>query len=58
MASKPPGPAPATAADRAQIQAEYQAAYALLSPQQRRYEEAAAAFETACPWADKRPLTG
>ena len=33
-------------ADRAQAQAEYQAAYALLSPQQRRYDEAAAAFES------------
>ena len=42
IASKPPGPAPA--ADRAQIQAEYQAAYELLSPQQKRYREAATAF--------------
>ena len=31
-------------ADRAQIEAEYQAAYDLLSPQQKRYEDAARAF--------------
>lgn len=30
--------------DRAQVQAEYQAAYDLLSPQQKRYEDAAKAF--------------
>jgi tol-pal system protein YbgF len=30
--------------DRSKIEAEYQSAYALLSPQQRRYQEAAAAF--------------
>ncbi|MDJ0741384.1 MAG: tol-pal system protein YbgF, partial [Gammaproteobacteria bacterium] len=41
-----PGPAPAAAAvDRAAIEAEYQAAYALLSPQQKRYADAAKAFE-------------
>jgi len=44
MVAKPVNPAPATAADRAQIQAEYQAAYDLLSPQQKRYREAATAF--------------
>lgn len=43
------GPAPvATAApaavDRSQIEAEYQAAYALLTPQQRRFDEAAVAL--------------
>ena len=38
-------PEPAAPVDRAQIQAEYQAAYALLSPQQRRYAESAKAFE-------------
>lgn len=37
-------PAPASTADRGQIQAEYQAAYELLSPQQRRYQDAAKAF--------------
>lgn len=39
--------APATVVnrDRAQVTAEYQAAYALLSPQQKRYAEAAKAFE-------------
>ncbi len=31
--------------DRRAIEAEYQAAYALLSPQQRRYQEAATAFD-------------
>lgn len=40
-----PARPPAGGANRAQVQAEYQAAYALLSPQQRRYGEAAAAFE-------------
>ena len=44
MVSKPPGAAPATEVDRAQIRAEYQAAYDLLSPQQKRYREAATAF--------------
>ncbi|MGB5562665.1 MAG: tol-pal system protein YbgF [Sedimenticolaceae bacterium] len=34
----------ASATDRKQIEAEYQAAYDLLSPQSRRYEEAAKAF--------------
>ncbi len=37
-------PVPVTATDRAQIQGEYQAAYELLSPQQKRYREAATAF--------------
>jgi len=37
-------PAPASASDRAKIEAEYQAAYDLLSPQQRRYQDAAKAF--------------
>ena len=32
------------ATDRKQIQAEYQAAYALLSPQNKRYDDAAKAF--------------
>lgn len=36
--------APVSSGDRAKIQAEYQAAYDLLSPQQRRYDDAAAAF--------------
>jgi len=35
---------PSSAVDRSVIDAEYQAAYAMLSPQQKRYEEAAAAF--------------
>ena len=35
---------PASATDRKQIQAEYQAAYDLLSPQQQRYDDAAKAF--------------
>jgi tol-pal system protein YbgF len=35
---------PAATTDRAQIRAEYDAAYALLSPQQKRYDEAAKAF--------------
>lgn len=39
-------PPAAGSADRGQIQAEYQAAYALLSPQQKRYDEAAKAFAT------------
>lgn len=38
-----PGPAPVIA-DRSQIQAEYKAAYDLLSPQQKRYGESAKAF--------------
>ena len=38
-------PEPTAPVDRAQIQAEYQAAYALLSPQQKRYAESAKAFE-------------
>ena len=37
-------PTPAAGVSRKQIDAEYQAAYALLSPQQKRYEEAAKAF--------------
>ena len=37
-------PTPAAGASRQQIEAEYQAAYALLSPQQKRYDEAAQAF--------------
>jgi tol-pal system protein YbgF len=36
--------APAGSIDRAQVEAEYQAAYDLLSPQQKRYQEAARAF--------------
>ena len=43
-ASAPPAPAPVSSGDRAEIKAEYQAAYDLLSPQQRRYDEAAVAF--------------
>ncbi len=35
---------PAEPVDAAQMQADYKAAYALLSPQQRRYDEAAKAF--------------
>lgn len=35
---------PAAATDRRQVEAEYQAAYELLGPQQKRYEEAAKAF--------------
>ncbi len=37
-------PAPAASGNRAKIKAEYQAAYELLSPQQRRYDDAAKAF--------------
>lgn len=37
---------PAPVVDRAQVQAEYQAAYDLLSPQQKRYQDAAKAFAT------------
>ena len=40
------------ATDRSRIQAEYQAAYALLSPQQRRYQDAAKAFAA---FVDKYP---
>jgi len=39
-----PSPTPAGGGDRSKIEAEYQAAYDLLSPQQRRYQEAAKAF--------------
>jgi len=39
-----PAPKAAAGVSRKQIDAEYQAAYALLSPQQKRYEEAARAF--------------
>lgn len=35
---------PTSSGDRSEIQAEYQAAYALLSPQQKRYDESAKAF--------------
>ena len=38
-------PAPVVSRDRSKVTAEYQAAYALLSPQQKRYAEAAKAFE-------------
>lgn len=44
VGAKPATRKPASNARRAQIQDEYQAAYALISPQQRRYDEAAAAF--------------
>lgn len=37
-------PAPAADVDRAQVQAEYKAAFDLLSPQQKRYGESAKAF--------------
>lgn len=37
---------PAGKVDRAKVQAEYQAAYDLLSPQQKRYKESATAFAT------------
>ena len=37
-------PATVSSANRSKIQAEYQAAYDLLSPQQRRYDDAAKAF--------------
>ena len=40
----PAKPAPANTADRTAIQADYKAAYALLSPQKKRYDEAAQAF--------------
>lgn len=43
---------PPTGVDRGTIEAEYQAAYDLLSPQQRRYQEAAAAFAA---FLDKYP---
>jgi len=39
-------PPTAAAVDPAQVEAEYNAAYALLSPEQRRYKEAIAAFRT------------
>lgn len=39
-----PTAAAAVSADRGQIEAEYQAAYALLDPREKRYDEAAAAF--------------
>ncbi len=42
----PQTPSSAANADPSTIQAEYQAAYALLSPQQKRYQEAAQAFTT------------
>jgi tol-pal system protein YbgF len=51
-------PAPVSKADRKQIEAEYQAAYALLSPQQRRYQDAAkafAAFLTKYPFDELTP---
>jgi tol-pal system protein YbgF len=38
-------PTPSAGASRQQIEAQYQAAYTLLSPQQKRYDEAAKAFE-------------
>jgi len=37
-------PAPVSSGNRSRIEAEYQAAYDLLSPQQRRYDDAAKAF--------------
>lgn len=40
----PTTPAPVSSGNRARIKAEYQAAYDLLSPQQRRYDDAAKAF--------------
>ena len=43
-AAETPAPKAAAGVSRKQIDAEYQAAYALLSPQQKRYEEAAKAF--------------
>jgi len=43
---------PQATADRSQVQAEYQAAYELLSPQQKRYKEAAVAFAA---FVDKYP---
>ena len=43
-AAETPAPKAAAGVSRKQIDAEYQAAYALLSPQQKRYEEAARAF--------------
>jgi len=39
-----PVPAPVSSGNRSKIKAEYQAAYDLLSPQQRRYDDAARAF--------------
>jgi tol-pal system protein YbgF len=56
-AKAPAGPAPVsapavTSGDRTQIQAEYQAAYELLSPQQKRYQESAKAF---AKFLDKYP---
>ena len=42
--------------DREQIQAEYQAAYALLSPQQKRYAESAKAFEAFLQKYPQDPL--
>lgn len=46
LASDAGGAPAAVAADRGQIEAEYQAAYALLDPKERRYDEAAVAFSS------------
>jgi tol-pal system protein YbgF len=55
----PAAPRPQTpaATDRSRIQAEYQAAYALLSPQQRRYQDAANAFAAFIDKYPGDPLT-
>lgn len=50
--SKPP-PAPV---DEGRMQSDYQAAYALLSPQQRRYDEAAKAFRAFLEKYPESPL--
>jgi len=51
-------PAPVVASgNRSKIQAEYQAAYDLLSPQQRRYDDAAKAFARFLKKYPRDPLT-
>lgn len=44
VAAQRGAPAPVSSGNRSKIKAEYQAAYDLLSPQQRRYDDAAKAF--------------
>ena len=44
VADKPPAAPPVASGNRPKIQAEYQAAYDLLGPQNRRYDDAAKAF--------------
>ncbi len=55
-AGKPP--ATVASADPEQMQADYKAAYALLSPQARRYDEAAKAFSDFLTRYPQSPLAG